>query len=89
MIIKNYEIKKFLDNNRIFLIHGENEGLKEDIILDITSKYSKESITKYTEKDVQASFDNFYNTILSQSFFENNKIILINDVSDKFKMKLK
>ena len=85
MIIKNYEIKKFLDNNQIFLIHGENEGLKEDIILDITSKYSKESITKYTEKDVQDNLDDFYNTILSQSFFENNKLILVNDVTDKFR----
>ena len=33
MIIKNYEVTKYLENNRIFLIHGENEGLKEDIIL--------------------------------------------------------
>ena len=85
MIIKNYEIKKFLNKNQIFLIHGENEGLKEDIILEITSKYSKESITKYTEKDIQDNLDDFYNTILSQSFFEINKVILVNDVTDKLK----
>ena len=85
MIIKNYEIKKFLNKNQIFLIHGENEGLKEDIILEITSKYSKESITKYTEKDIQDNLDDFYNKILSQSFFEINKIILVNDVTDKLK----
>jgi len=85
MIIKNYEIKKFINENRIFLIYGENEGLKEDIILDIESKYSKESITKYTEKEIRDNLDNFYNDILSQSFFETKKLIVINNVTDKLK----
>tara|TARA_X000000368_G_scaffold413566_1_gene401858 strand:+ start:1947 stop:2939 length:993 start_codon:yes stop_codon:yes gene_type:complete len=85
MIIKNYEITKFIDQNQIFLIYGENEGLKEDIILNFTSKYSKESIIKYSEKEVQENLTDFYNNILSQSFFDTKKLILISEVTDKLK----
>ncbi len=85
MIIKNYEIKKFIDQNQIFLLYGENEGLKEDIILDFTSRFSKESITKYSEKEIQANLESFYNSILSQSFFDTKKLILVSEVTDKFK----
>ncbi len=85
MIIKNYEINKFIDHNQIFLIYGENEGLKEDIIQDFISKYSKESIIKYNEKEIQTNLESFYNSILSQSFFDTKKLIIIREVTDKFK----
>ena len=85
MIIKNYEINKFIDHNQIFLIYGENEGLKEDNIQDFISKYSKESIIKYNEKEIQTNLESFYNSILSQSFFDTKKLIIIREVTDKFK----
>lgn len=85
MIIKNYEIKKFIDKNQIFLLYGENEGLKEDIILDFSTTYPKESIIKYSEKEIQANLESFYNSILSQSFFDTKKLILISEVTDKLK----
>jgi DNA polymerase III subunit delta len=85
MIIKNFEIKNFINKKNIFLIYGENRGLKEDIILEISKSFSKESIITYDEKDILNNGDNFYNNIFSQSFFDNQKLILINNASDKFK----
>ena len=47
MIVKSFEIKKNIDKKKIYLIYGENEGLKEDIISEININFSKESIIKY------------------------------------------
>ena len=85
MIIKDFEIKKFINKKKIFLIYGVNEGLKEDLISEIFQAVPKENITKYEEKEVLNNSENFYNEILSGSFFEDQKIILINNISDKFK----
>ncbi len=88
MIVKNFEIEKFINKERFFLLYGENEGLKEDIILSISKNYPKESIFKYTEKEVLNNLDDFYNNILSQSFFDKKKLILINNISDKLKSEI-
>ncbi|MBD1135811.1 DNA polymerase III subunit delta [Pelagibacterales bacterium SAG-MED47] len=85
MIKKSYEIKNFLGKNNIFLIYGENEGLKEDIISKITPNYTTENIFRYSEKEVYGNLENFYNSIYSQSFFNDKKLILINEVTEKFK----
>ena len=90
MIIKSYEIlknsikfKKF----NLFLLYGENEGLKKDIkkkIEEITNqkKTDLEFITLY-EKDIIENNENFYNSIYSGSLFSVTKIIVIHDSSDK------
>ena len=74
MIIKHFEIKKFLNIKNIFLIYGENEGLKDDLIAYICSNYSTESIFKYSEKEIFNNLQDFYNNIFSKSFFEKKKI---------------
>ena len=85
MIKKSFEIKKLLEKKNIFLIYGENEGLKEEVINDINIKYSIENTYKYSEKDIFNNLNEFYNDIFSQSFFERKKLIIINDVSEKIK----
>ena len=85
MIVKSFEIKKFLNNKNIFLIYGENEGLKDDLIADISSNYSMESIFKYSEKEIFNNLQDFYNNIFSQSFFEKKKLIVISNATDKIK----
>ena len=39
MIVKNFELKNFINKKNIFLIYGENEGLKEDLILEFSKDY--------------------------------------------------
>jgi DNA polymerase III subunit delta len=88
MIVKNFELKNFIKKKNIFLIYGENEGFKEDLILEFSKNYPKESTFKYSEKEILLNLENFYNNIFSQSFFEKKKLIIINNVSEKIKSEI-
>jgi len=85
MIVKNFELNNFINKKKLFLIYGENEGLKEDLILEFSKNYSKENTFKYSEKEIFLNLENFYNNICSQSFFEKKKLIIVNNVSEKIK----
>ena len=83
MISKYYEIEKFKNKTNYFLFYGENEGQKQDVIQTNFSQFTKENIYKYTEKDIIENKQIFLENIYSKSFFENEKLILISDVSEK------
>ena len=83
MIIKAYELNKInLKQNNIYLLYGENEGLKNEVINDIFKEFLKNNY-KYDEKEVLINKENFFNNILTKSFFETKKIIIILRSSDK------
>ena len=88
MIIKNFDLKNFIDKKKIFLIYGENEGLKEDLILEFSKNFSKENTFKYTEKEILLNLENFFNNIFSKSFFEKKKLIIVNNVTEKIKSEI-
>ena len=88
MIVKNFELKNFINKKKLFLIYGENEGLKEDLILAFSKDYSKENTFKYSEKEIFLNLENFYNNIFSQSFFEKKKLIIVNNASEKIKSEI-
>ena len=90
MITKSYEIEKniskFIKYN-MFLLYGENYGLKKEIqeLIILGSKKidnSLEVILTY-ENDVLSNLDNFFNTVYSDSLFSKKKIMTINNCSDK------
>ena len=83
MISKYYEIEKLKNKTNFFLFYGENEGQKQDVIQANFSQFTKENIYKYNEKDIIENKQIFLENIYSKSFFENEKLILISDVSDK------
>ena len=83
MIYKYYEIEKFKNRTNYFLFYGENEGQKQDVIQTGFSQFTKENTYKYSEKDVIENKQTFFENVYSKSFFENEKLILISDVSDK------
>ena len=83
MISKYYEIEKFKNKTNYFLFYGENEGQKQDVIQASFSQFTKENTYKYFEKDVIENKQIFFENVYSKSFFENEKLILISDVSDK------
>ena len=84
MIIKFYEITKpnILKNN-FFLFYGENQGLKEEIIEKNFNNFSSDQIFNYNETQILNNKDNFFDEILSESFFEDKKLIKISRASDK------
>ena len=83
MISKFFEINKYKKKVNFFLFYGENEGQKEDIIKSNFNSFTKENTFKYYEKDIIQNKQPFFDQIYSKSFFENEKLILIYDVTDK------
>ena len=84
MILKYYETNKInLDHNKFILFYGKNEGLKSDSIKNLLK--DKNEILYYDEKDILDNLNNFIETILSKSLFENEKIIIIKRATDKIK----
>ena len=90
MIIKSYEIQKkfssYLKYN-LFLLYGENFGLKKDIKelikTGLREKNNNIEILSTYEKEILDNDENFYNLVYSGSLFSNTKIITIYDATDK------
>ncbi len=86
MIKKAFEINKInLNAHNLFLFYGENEGYKNEIIKEKFEKLYQGQIYRYDEKEVLEKKIEFFNGILSKSFFENKKLIIISRVTDKIK----
>ena len=83
MISKFYEIDKFIKKINFFLFYGENEGQKIDVIRSNFSKFTKENTFKYSEKELIENKQLLFENIYSKSFFEDEKLILISEVTDK------
>lgn len=90
MIIKSYEVERqifSLLKYNLFLIYGENNGLKKDIAAIIKNYFKKENsnieLLNTYENDILENTENFYNSIYSGSLFSDKKIITINTGTDK------
>ena len=85
MILKSFELSKIdSSKNSIFLIYGQNEGLKNEITKKYFTNKFKGDILKYDEKEILDNKSDFFNGILSRSFFEDNKLYIVSRVTDKF-----
>jgi len=84
MIIKSFELNKIdLKKKNFFLFYGENEGLKKEIIENnFKNNYPKKTFY-YDESEILNNKSIFFDEILSKSFFENEKLIIINRSTDK------
>ena len=86
MILKSFEINKIKINNyNFYLFYGENEGLKEELIKNLFEIKYLDKIHRYEEKEILDNTNNFFSTILTKSFFDNEKLIIINRATDKIK----
>ena len=91
MILKSYEIEKNSSNlakYNLFLLYGENTGLKKDIKNIIEESINKnndgiETLSFY-ENEIFDNKESFYNFVYSGSLFSNKKIAVINNATDKF-----
>ena len=86
MIIKSFELNKIkLENYKLFLFYGDNEGLKEETIKNLFEKNYLEKIHRYEEKEILDNVNGFFNNVLTKSFFDNEKLIIINRTTDKIR----
>jgi len=90
MILKSYEIEKskssIIIKKQIFLIYGENFGLKKEIgeiVKSIICEDSEVEKISLFEDDILKNEENFYNFIFEGSLFNNRKIIYVHNATDK------
>ena len=86
MILKSFEISKIkLNNYKFYLFYGNNDGLKEETIKNIFKKNYQDKIHRYEEKEVLDNINIFFNNILTKSFFDNEKLVIISRATDKIR----
>ncbi len=84
MIVKFFETKKKdLSSYKYFLLYGKNKGLIEETIQKDLKKFLPKNTYKYDENEILNNPDNFKENIFNKSFFENDKLIIIQRASDK------
>jgi len=82
MIIKSFETNKInFNNSNLLLLYGKNEGLKNYVTKDIIKE--KNNVFSYDEKEILDNLNFFFETVLSKSLFEKEKIIIIKRATDK------
>ena len=86
MIVKSFELRKInIKNFKFYLFYGENEGHKNESIKNIFKTNNLQNIYRYEEKEIIDNNENFFNSITTKSFFEDEKLIIISRISDKIK----
>tara|TARA_B100000780_G_C21096415_1_gene442217 strand:- start:285 stop:1280 length:996 start_codon:yes stop_codon:yes gene_type:complete len=84
MIVKSFELSKInLQENQFFLLYGTNEGHKKEVIDERFKKFYTDNVYIYDESEILKDENIFFTSILSKSFFENKKLIIISRVTDK------
>ena len=86
MIFKSCIIEKNLNtinNCKLFLFYGENDGLKKDLKGRIKKENINSEILNLYQDEVLANSDLLLNEVLNKSLFENKKIIFVNEATDK------
>ena len=83
MIVKTFEInKKKFEQQNFFLIYGENDGLKKEIIESLKKNFNG-NVENYDEAQIIVNKELFYEKIFNQSLFEKEKIVIVNRCSEK------
>ena len=84
MIIKYYELKKNLNKKiKFYLLYGNNRGLINETIENVFKPNFSKNVINYDENEILNNDQIFYETVKNKSFFENDKLIIINRASDK------
>ncbi len=84
MIIKTFEIEKLKKKNvNFFLLYGDNEGFKNQVFQEIFANNSNKKIQRLDENEILNNFDNFIESIVNKSFFDESRLILVLRATDK------
>ena len=74
-----------INNYKFYLFYGDNEGLKEENIKKLFEKNYQDKIHRYEEKEILDNITSFFNGVLTKSFFDNEKLIIINRATEKIR----
>ena len=84
MIVKYFDLKKEIKkNNNFYLLYGQNSGLIEETINNTLKPNFSKNLYSLDEKEILANENHFKEGILNRSFFDYDKLIIINRATDK------
>ena len=84
MILKKFELNNFDFNKfNIYLFYGKNDGLQEEFIKKYFIEKFDRAISKYDEQEILTNKEIIIEGVLNNSFFEEEKLIIITRSSDK------
>ena len=86
MIFKSYLVENdlsLLKNKNIILLYGENTGLKDDLKKSIIENNKDREVIKLTQDEILKNNFLLDNEIMNLSLFNEKKIILIDNITDK------
>lgn len=71
-----------IKSKNILLLYGENKGQKNEFI-ETNFEFLKENTQKIDEQELLKNENNYMESLLNKSFFEEEKLIIINNATDK------
>ena len=86
MIIKNFQFDiniEITKKYRALLLYGVNEGVKKEFIEKINQENNKTEIFTFFEEEIIKNNHIFFENIFNNSLFEQNKIIIVYEATDK------
>ncbi|MBD1137262.1 DNA polymerase III subunit delta [Pelagibacterales bacterium SAG-MED43] len=84
MIVKLLDLSKNLTHTqKFYLLYGTNTGQIDETINNILKPKLSKNIYNYDESEIIANANEFEEDILNSSFFDDDKLIIINRGSDK------
>ncbi len=84
MIVRQQDLSKNLKKNiNFYLLYGSNTGLIEETISEVLKPNFTKNIFNYDENEIIQNINNFEESILNRSFFDDEKLVIINRVTDK------
>ena len=84
MIIKSYDLSKFdYKKSQHYLFYGNNLDQINQIIDEKIKRNYLNKVFNYEEDEILKNEKNFFDEILSQSFFDNEKLLIISRTTDK------
>ena len=91
MILKSFLVEKeisMLDKHFISLFYGENIGLKDEIKHELKKKYENYEQINFNQDEIIKNEKLLDEQIDNTSLFKKNKLVFINEISDKIKDKM-
>ena len=88
MILKSFIVEKnvsIIDQYFVTLFYGENIGFKDEIKQKIKEKYKNYERVNFNQDEIIKNEELLEEQIYNISLFKKNKVIFINEVSDKVK----
>ena len=84
MIIKSFELDKInFKKNNYYLFYGENQGIINETLEKRFKINFQENIYNYEENEILKNERDFFDKVLTHSFFEKEKLVIISRSTDK------